>query len=160
MLSWQIPWFHKLTPHSYHISFLTIPPHLQLISSSTTRPKCTLRSVLFTIGQVFFHCCHKMKCSCYQDSSVIRSWIVYLFVFFFFCNQISPPRAAHFAVNYLKAGPKKGTIKISPNKKKSDFGWHRFRFHLAWCVRGLQSLKRYWLYLITFRSCISNGKPE
>ena len=126
MLSWQ---------HSYHISFLTIPPHLQLISSSTTRPKCTLRRVLFTIGQVFFHCCHKMKCSCYQDSSVIRSWIVYLFLFLLFLQpnfptpcctfrcqlsqgrtQISPPRAAHFAVNYLKAGPKKGTIKISPNK--------------------------------------------
>ena len=30
------------------------------------------------------------------------------------CNQISPPRAAH--VKYLKARPKKGTIKISPNK--------------------------------------------
>ena len=32
------------------------------------------------------------------------------------CNQISPPQAAHCAVKYLKAGPKKGTIKISPNK--------------------------------------------
>ena len=32
------------------------------------------------------------------------------------CNQISPPRAAHCAVKYPKAGPKKGTIKISPNK--------------------------------------------
>ena len=30
-----------------HIWFLTIPPHLQLISSTTTTPKCTLRSVLF-----------------------------------------------------------------------------------------------------------------
>ena len=30
------------------------------------------------------------------------------------CNQIPPPRAAH--VKYHKAGPKKGTIKISPNK--------------------------------------------
>ena len=30
------------------------------------------------------------------------------------CNQIPPPRAAH--VKYLKAGPRKGTIKISPNK--------------------------------------------
>ena len=43
---------------------------------------------------------------------------------------------------------------------KSDFGWHRFRFHLAWCVRRLQSLKRYWPYLIPFKSYISNGKPE
>ena len=26
-----------------------------------------------------------------------------------------------------------------------------FVFHLFWCVRGLKSLKRYWLYLIPFR---------
>ena len=26
---------------------------------------------------VFFHCRHKMKSSCYQDYSVIRSWFVY-----------------------------------------------------------------------------------
>ena len=43
---------------------------------------------------------------------------------------------------------------------KSDFGWHCFRFHLTWCVRGLESLKRYWPYLIPFGSRISNGKPE
>ena len=35
-----------------------------------------------------------------------------------------------------------------------------FVFNLAWSVRELKSLKRYWLYLISFRSCISNGKPE
>ena len=35
-----------------------------------------------------------------------------------------------------------------------------FVFHLAWCVRGFKSLKRFWPYLIAFRSCISNGKPE
>ena len=45
-VSWQIPKFHKLTPYSYHISFLTIPPHLLLISSTTTTLKCTLSSVL------------------------------------------------------------------------------------------------------------------
>ena len=33
---------HNFTPYSYHIWFLTIPPHLQLISSTTTTPKCTL----------------------------------------------------------------------------------------------------------------------
>ena len=38
-----------LTPYSYRVSFLTIPPHLQLISSSTTTPKCTLRSVLLLL---------------------------------------------------------------------------------------------------------------
>ena len=41
-ISSQIPYFHKLTPYSYHLSFLTIPPHLQLISSTDTTPKCTL----------------------------------------------------------------------------------------------------------------------
>ena len=35
-----------------------------------------------------------------------------------------------------------------------------FVFHFAWCVRGFKSLKRFWPYLIAFRSCISNGKPE
>ena len=37
-----------------------------------------------------------------------------------------------------------------------------FVFHLAWCLRGLKSLKRFWAYLklISFRSRISNGKPE
>ena len=33
-------------------------------------------------------------------------------------------------------------------------------FHLPWCVRGLKSLKRYCPYLIPFRSCILNSKPE
>ena len=27
-----------------------------------------------------------------------------------------------------------------------------FVFHLAWCVRGLKSLKRFWTYLIVFRA--------
>ena len=43
--------------------------------------------------------------------------------------------------------------------RKSNFVWRRFRFHLPWCVRGLQSLKWYRPSLIPFRSCISNGKP-
>jgi len=29
---------------------------------------------------VFFHCCNEMKYSCYQDSSVIRSWFISLFI--------------------------------------------------------------------------------
>ena len=35
-----------------------------------------------------------------------------------------------------------------------------FVFHLAWCVKGLKSLKGYWPYLIPFRSRILNGKPK
>ena len=42
---------------------------------------------------------------------------------------------------------------------KSDFGCIVFVFHLAGC--GIEkSLKRFWPYLIAFKSCISNGKPE
>ena len=35
-----------------------------------------------------------------------------------------------------------------------------FGFHLAWCVRGLKSLRRFWPYFSTFRSRISNGKRQ
>ena len=44
---------------------------------------------------------------------------------------------------------------VACQSRKSDFGWHRFRFSPC-----LKTLKRYWPYLIPFRSCISNGKPE
>ena len=33
-----------------------------------------------------------------------------------------------------------------------------FHLSLAWCVRGFKSLKRFWPYLIAFRSYISNGE--
>ena len=43
---------------------------------------CGLQEMSFNISHfylfVFLHCRHKMKYSCYQDSSVIRSWFVYL----------------------------------------------------------------------------------
>ena len=32
-----------------------------------------------------------------------------------------------------------------------------FIIHLAWCVRGCKSLKRFWPYLMAFRSFISTG---
>ena len=35
-----------------------------------------------------------------------------------------------------------------------------FVFNFAWCVRGFKNLKRFWPYLIGFRNCISNCKPE
>ena len=47
---------------------------------------------------------------------------------------------------------------VACQSRKSDFGWHRFRF--AWCVRGLKSMKRFWPYLLAFRSRVSNGKRE
>ena len=41
--------------------------------------------------------------------------------------------------------------------RKSDFGWHRFHFSPYW-MRIKEGW--FWHYLIAFRSCISNGKPE
>ena len=41
--------------------------------------------------------------------------------------------------------------------RKSDFGWHLFRFSPCWIEK---SLKRFWPYLIAFRSCKSSGHPE
>ena len=43
--------------------------------------------------------------------------------------------------------------------QKSDFGWHRFRFSPCG-MRVEKSLKRFWPYVIAFRSFISTGKPE
>ena len=45
---------------------------------------------------------------------------------------------------------------VACQSRKSDLGWHRFRF--LPCVRELKSLKRFWPYLIASRSCILNGK--
>ena len=84
---------------------------------------------------VFFHWMHKMKYSCYQQSSLIHDWFVcWIFGWemrrlFKFGNAISGGIVFVFCV-----------------------------FHLAGC--GLKSLKRFWPYLIAFRSCILNGKPE
>ena len=76
----------------------------------------------------------EMKFSCYQESSVIRGQ----FVFWVFGWEIR---------RLVKVG---NTI------------WDGivFVFHLAWSVRELKSLRRYWPYLIASRSCILNGKPE
>ena len=48
---------------------------------------------------------------------------------------------------------------------KSDIRWHRFQnraysLALAWGVRGLKSLKRFWPHLMALGSSISTGKPE
>ena len=83
---------------------------------------------------VFFHWMCKMKFRCYQESS-IYSWLICLLGFWL-----------------------RNTSLVKVGNPVSD--GIIFVFHLAWCVRGLKSLKRYWPYLIPFRSCISNGKPQ
>ena len=83
---------------------------------------------------VFFLWMYKMKNNCYQESSVIHGWFVYL-VFVWEMRRLS------------KFG-------------NSISDGIVFVFHFAWCVRGFNNLKRFWPYLIAFRSWISNGKPE
>ena len=85
---------------------------------------------------VFLHWMYKMKCSCYQESSVFHGYSLFV----------------GFLVEKC----------VVCHSRKSDFGWQRFRFSpgLIRCVRGFKSHKRFWPYLITSWSCISNGKPE
>ena len=82
---------------------------------------------------VMFFWMHKMKYSCHQQSSLL-----FMAGLFF-----------EFLVEKCTAC----------QSWKSDFGWHRFRFSPCW-MRAEKSLRRFWPYLIAFRSCISNGKPE
>ena len=82
---------------------------------------------------VFFHWMHKMKYSCYQDreSSVIHDWFVY-WIFGWEMRRLS----------------------------KSEIRFRMASFSLTMLDAGWKSLKRFWPYLIAFRSCISNGNPE
>ena len=46
------------------------------------------------------------------------------------------------------------------SKSEIRFRMASFSFFTLLDAQGLKSLKGYWPYLIAFRSCISNGKPE
>ena len=82
---------------------------------------------------VFFHWMYKMKFCCYQEASRVFCLLG------FWLRNTSLDKVRNLISD--------GIV---------------FVFHLAWCVlkRGLKSMKRYWPYLMAFRSCISNGKPE
>ena len=83
---------------------------------------------------VFFHWMYKMKYGCYQESSVIHGWFVDWLFGWVMCRCQSRRNPISDGIVFV--------------------------FQLAWCVRGFKSLKQYLPYLIAFRSCISNGKPE
>ena len=70
---------------------------------------------------VFFHWMYKMKYSSYQESSVIHGWFVY---------WVLVEKCA------------------ACQSRKSNFGWHRFFFHLVSFVRGLHSQSRAILALL------------
>ena len=75
---------------------------------------------LVMFSTAFFHWMYKIKLSCYQESSAIHGQFVY-WVFGWEIRHLS--------------------------KLEVRFRMASFSFHLAWGVRGLQSLKRYWPYL-------------
>ena len=78
----------------------------------------------------FSYWIHKMKYSCYQR-------ILLLFV----------------------AGLFIGLRRLTKSNRESSFSKLSL-LHLAGYVRGLESLKLSWPYLMAFSSCISTGKPE
>ena len=73
-----------------------------------------------------------MKFSCYQESSVIHGQFVYRV----------------FAEKY-----------VACQSRKSDFGWHRFRFSPCLMRKRVEKSEAIFALLDSFQ-CISNGKPE
>ena len=160
--------------------------NLFTLTAEADRVLCEL--VMFF--NVFFHWMFKTKCSCYQESSVIHGWFFYWvfgwelqqletcllwqlklteFCVNLWCFLMSFPtgciRWNTAAINSLLLFMAGFFIEFLVEKcaacqsQKSDFGWHRFYFSPC-RMRVEKSLKRFWPYLIAFRSCISNGKPE
>ena len=100
------------------------------LTAETDRVLCQLVMSL----TVFFHWMCKMKYSCYQETSVIHD--------------------IHLLLNFwLRNAP---LLKVGNPISDGIV----FVFRLAGSVRELKSLKRFWHYLIAFRSCISNGKHK
>ena len=160
--------------------------NLFILTAETDRVLCQL--VMFF--NVFFNWMYKMKYSCYQESSVIHGRFVYwvfgwemqhletcllwqlklteffvnlwCFLLSFTSGCIKWNTAAINSLLLFMAGLFIEFLveKCAPcQSQKSDFGWHRFHFSPCW-MRVETSIKRFWPYLIDFRSCISNGKPE
>ena len=101
------------------------------LTAEADRVLCHLVIVLI----VFFHLINKIKNSCYQDYAVIHGWFVYwVFGWEMRCQSKSSgirPRMASF--QYLPSLMRK---------------------------RVFRRLKRFWPYLMAFRSCISTGRLE
>ena len=94
------------------------------LTAETDKVLCQL--VMFLT--VFFYWMYKMKYSCFQKSSVIHGWFVY-WVFGWEVRRLSKSEIRFWMASFLF-----------------------FTSGLAWCVRGFKSLKRFWPYLIAFRS--------
>ena len=80
-----------------------------------------------------------------EADRVLCQLVMFLTVFFHWCTKWNS--AATRSLLLFMASLFIGFVVekyVACQNRKSDFGWHRFRFHLAWCVRGLQRLKQYW----------------
>ena len=75
---------------------------------------------------------YKMKFCCYQKSSVIHSQFVYWVL----------------VEKY-----------VACQSRKSDFGWHRFRFSPCLMRKRVEKSEAILALLDSFQ-CISNGKPK
>ena len=89
---------------------------------------------------VFFHWMYKMKFCCYQEASRAFCYSQLLCLLGFWLRNTSLVKVGNLISD--------GIV---------------FVFHLAWCVRGLKSLKRFWPYLIVFSASrmviLSNYPP-
>ena len=81
-----------MTPCSRHISFLTIPSHLQFFSSTTTSPKCTLRSVLSIYILSLNMSSHKGQVVLWIFADrCVRSYVFYIFATIFTTKSADQP---------------------------------------------------------------------
>ena len=95
--------------------------NLFTLTAETDRVLCQL--VMFLT--VFFHWMGKMKYSCYQESSVIHD--IHLFI--------------EFLVEKCAAS----------QSRKSDFGWHRFRFSPCWMRKRVEKSQEILVLLDSFQ---------
>ena len=95
--------------------------NLFTLTAETDRVLCQL--VMFLT--VFFHWMGKMKYSCYQESSVIHD--IHLFI--------------EFLVEKCAAS----------QSRKSDFGWHRFRFSPCWMRKRVEKSQEILALLDSFQ---------
>ena len=103
--------------------------NLFTLTAEADRGLCQLLMFL----TVFFHwTLYKMKFSCYQESSVIHGQFVYRV----------------FAEKY-----------VACQSRKSDFGWHRFRFSPCLMRKRVEKSEAILALPDSFQ-CISNGRPE
>ena len=118
-----------------YVVFMSLwPSTIKILTSNLPRTRKFSQLFKNTGWEDLFLPWYKMKYSCYQESSVIHGWFVY--------------RLFGWEMRHLS----KSEIRF----RMASFSF----FTLLDTEEEFKSLKRFRPYLIAFRSCISNGKPE